>query len=133
MSEANAKQIGGEHYRSMYQHWDFAIDNQLPYLIGCATKYVTRAYKKDGHQDLEKAVHYIEKLGESFLQKRESSQEASVAAGIVEERLIEKFIELNALDELQAGAIRLLCTWEDINDLARARQIIIELRDSLPK
>ena len=57
----NATQIGGTHYRSSYQHWDFVSDMGLNYLLGCTTKYVTRYKLKNGVQDLRKAVHYAEK------------------------------------------------------------------------
>lgn len=59
---ANDKQIGGDHYKSDYQHWDFVTDHNLPYLIGCATKYVQRWRNKNGIEDLEKTKHYIEKI-----------------------------------------------------------------------
>lgn len=64
MSDANATQVAGDHYRSEYQHWDFVIDSQMPYVLGCATKYLTRWRKKNGIQDLKKSIHYIEKAQE---------------------------------------------------------------------
>jgi len=62
MSRVNANQVGGDHYRSDYQHWDLIERHGIGYLEGCATKYVTRWRKKNGVQDLEKALHYVEKL-----------------------------------------------------------------------
>jgi hypothetical protein len=32
--------------------------------VGCATKYIERAHLKNGRPDLEKAIHFIEKLME---------------------------------------------------------------------
>lgn len=61
MSEANKKQVGGTHYQAAYQHWDFAMDYNLCHLAAAATKYLTRYMKKNGKQDVEKAVHYVEK------------------------------------------------------------------------
>ena len=61
---ANDKQIGGNHYRKNYQHWDFVVDSRLHYLIACATKYVSRWREKNGIQDLQKAEHYISKAME---------------------------------------------------------------------
>jgi hypothetical protein len=59
---ANEKQEGGGHYaRHEYQHWDFVTDLNLPYLIGCASKYLARWDKKNGLEDLRKADHYLEK------------------------------------------------------------------------
>jgi hypothetical protein len=59
---ANAVQVGGEHYRSQFQHWDWVIANNLGYLEGCATKYIARWRKKNGLEDLLKARHYLDKL-----------------------------------------------------------------------
>lgn len=64
-SNANDRQVGGNHYQGReYQHWDFVTDVKLPYLLGCATKYVSRWRDKNGVQDLEKAIHYIDKAKE---------------------------------------------------------------------
>ena len=43
------------------EHWDLFGPE---YLMGCASKYVSRHMEKGGREDLEKAVHYCEKLGE---------------------------------------------------------------------
>lgn len=74
---ANAKQIGGAHYKGdeatadrandlglpVIEHWDFVVIRGYNYLQGNASKYLDR-YEKKGTpiQDLEKAKHYIEKL-----------------------------------------------------------------------
>ena len=57
---ANDKQVGGDHYMTPVQHWDWA--QYLPYLEGCATKYIGRHAEKNGRQDLEKALHFISKI-----------------------------------------------------------------------
>ena len=61
---ANDKQIGGDHYHSAYQHWDFQKDVEFNYLEAQVAKYVTRYTRKNGAQDLEKALHFLEKLQE---------------------------------------------------------------------
>ena len=58
---ANEKQVGGEHYKSAIQHWDYAASHEFDYFQGQITKYVTRWKKKNGLQDLEKALHFLEK------------------------------------------------------------------------
>jgi len=61
-TKANDRQVGGDHYKgSDYQHWDFANDIKMLYLPGVASKYVARWRKKNGVEDLEKAVHYLDK------------------------------------------------------------------------
>lgn len=65
MSNANERQIGGNHYGGTeYQHWDWVTDIRLPYLSGVGSKYAFRWRNKDGIQDLEKALHYIDKAEE---------------------------------------------------------------------
>lgn len=62
--EANSKQVGGDHYKtSGEEHWDRIYRLYGPgYLVGCITKYVERYQKKNGKEDLKKAIHYLEKL-----------------------------------------------------------------------
>jgi hypothetical protein len=64
--KANDYQVGGEHYQAKFQHWDLAAHNHLGYFEGQVTKYVTRWRKKNGLQDLDKAMHYLQKLIESI-------------------------------------------------------------------
>jgi len=81
-------QVGGDHYKVAegkcphcgggIQHWDLYADH--PYLIGHATKYITR--QKDGIQDLFKALHFLEKLaatryGRDLLREYESERKSS--------------------------------------------------------
>jgi hypothetical protein len=57
-------QIGGTHYRNKYIHWDYVCDTNMPYLLGNATKYVSRWRDKNGVEDLRKSIHYLEKAEE---------------------------------------------------------------------
>lgn len=57
----NDRQVGGTHYQSTYQHWDWVDDIDMDYLLGCATKYLTRWRSKNGLPDIEKAIHYLDK------------------------------------------------------------------------
>jgi hypothetical protein len=60
---ANAKQVAGDHYNKRpIQHWDFAVGNDMSYLGGQATKYVSRWKDKNGVTDLQKAGHFLEKM-----------------------------------------------------------------------
>jgi hypothetical protein len=63
VSDANAKQIDGAHYKKLkIQPWDYIVANNIPYLEGSAIKYLTRWRDKGGIQDLQKAQHFVEKL-----------------------------------------------------------------------
>ena len=70
---ANNRQVGGNHYKSDdgIQHWDLVNMLNLNYFEGQITKYLLRSRKKNGIQDLEKALHFLEK----YLQVRQ--EEAS--------------------------------------------------------
>lgn len=60
---ANNKQIGGDHYKNqVIEPWDYCLANKLGYLESSAIKYITRWKQKGGIKDIEKAVHYLEKL-----------------------------------------------------------------------
>lgn len=60
-TSANSKQVGGQHYKTPIQHWDFVHANDLDYFQGQITKYVCRWKRKNGVQDLRKAQHFLEK------------------------------------------------------------------------
>ncbi len=62
MLQANSNQVGGTHYQTPIQVWDFVHSNNIGYLAGNVIKYVARYKHKNGIEDLYKAQHYIEKL-----------------------------------------------------------------------
>lgn len=65
MTRPDDHQVGGDHYRKVpgEQHWDRVYRLSGPgYFIGCATKYIERYRDKNGKEDLEKAIHFIQKL-----------------------------------------------------------------------
>ena len=75
MSEANTKQIGGNHYRAMsVQHWDvvdtWPIEQRIGYYRGGALKYLMRMGSKDeSAQEIGKGKHYMEKLLEVLAER----------------------------------------------------------------
>ena len=58
----NQRQVGGDHYRAGYQHWDLVADAGMGYFEGQITKYLSRCRKKGGPEDVRKAIHYLDKL-----------------------------------------------------------------------
>lgn len=63
-----AKQVGGNHYaKHSIQPWAIIDDWGLDYYLGNVIKYVLRD-KNDKVEDLQKAIHYLEKKIE-LLQK----------------------------------------------------------------
>ena len=100
---ANDKQVGGNHYKSaedngLPQHWDIVVGMGWSYLIGNATKYLWRLDKKGGPdkaiQDLEKAIHYLEK--ELSVRKAKMSSTSSpktkqyVLSDVIRERITDE-------------------------------------------
>ncbi len=56
-----AKQVGGDHYKqTTLQPWDVISAWSLDPWLANVVKYVQRHQRKNGKEDLEKAVHYLE-------------------------------------------------------------------------
>ena len=70
VTQANRKQVGGDHYMNMgVQPWKAMESWMTPeefrgFLKGNAIKYLARSNTKGGAMDVRKAGHYIEKLSE---------------------------------------------------------------------
>lgn len=77
MASSDEKQVGGAHYKGAgdYQHWNVVHALGWDYLIGSATKYLWRLGKKGDArkalEDLEKAIHYLEKKRERLAEELE--------------------------------------------------------------
>ena len=118
---ANDAQIGGEHYRAEYQHWDFITINGLGYLEGCATKYITRWRKKNGAQDLNKATHYLQKLREVATEGRVKPPAHVLSIQVL------RFCVANELTGEEAVLIAQIASWHDPDDLLEAERGLAEM------
>lgn len=116
----NEKQVGGEHYRSNSQHWDYVELNGLRYAEGCATKYATRNRKKheDPRQDLEKAIHYVEKVQDLYRNGVLLPRSAPVVI------TPDAFAAANGLTEDEAEVVRILTFWESDPELTAALNLL---------
>ena len=77
---ANDTQVAGNHYKQFQiEPWDAIIDWNLGYLDGNAVKYLSRWRHKNGIEDLKKARHYIDKLLETEMEKRNGTDPESTA------------------------------------------------------
>jgi len=57
------RQVGGNHYQGfVIQPAEFINKNKLLFAEGNAIKYIVRASKKGGREDLLKAKHYIDMI-----------------------------------------------------------------------
>ena len=102
-----SEQVGGGHYESDYQHWDLISYHGVGYLEGCATKYIVRWRKKDGVEDLKKALHYTKKL--YSLHKDHDKRVFKCHVPLTE---LYKFFEANPhLEKLEKEVITALLQW----------------------
>lgn len=128
---ANARQIGGDHYKTDFEHWDWIEMNGIGYLEGCATKYLSRWRKKNGVIDLQKAIHYVDKIIEMHddhdreNRLRGSQKTGKIAPGLIPSA--QSFCDTNGLTEAEAKAVILIGLWDGIDDLVKARIIIVAL------
>lgn len=119
MSDANNRQVAGDHYKSGYQHWDWARDiglNPMQYQI---SKYVTRSRKKNGLQDLEKDLHFAEKERENMI-----AQMHKISA------LTDEYVRANNLTHEEAVVIKrvsLLAT----PDIEMMEDIILNIKSMI--
>ena len=61
MENPNDKQVGGSHYaQQQIQPIDYILENNLGYCEGNIIKYITRHKKKNGAEDVRKAIHYCQ-------------------------------------------------------------------------
>ena len=59
------EQIGGSYYKSFkIQPIEFITANKLSFIQGCIIKYICRFDKKNGNEDIDKAIHYCKLLKE---------------------------------------------------------------------
>lgn len=65
MTQPSKTQIGGDHYRTLpIQPTNFIASNGLGWHEGNAVKYICRHHIKNGVQDIDKAIHYLQLLKE---------------------------------------------------------------------
>jgi hypothetical protein len=81
MSEANKRQVGGDHYKKGggEEHWDRAWRLKYDPFQYIITKWVERWRDKDGIKDLEKAQHALEKYIEVVKEEQAKEQAKPVA------------------------------------------------------
>ena len=59
------RQVGGEHYKNFkIQPIEFIRANKLSFIQASIIKYICRFDKKNGNEDIDKAIHYCELLKE---------------------------------------------------------------------
>ena len=117
MSNVNERQVGGDHYKgAKFQHWDLIAKNRIGYLEGCATKYPSRWRKKNGVEDVEKGIHFVDKI---LACVEEFGYGPTGHAS--SDDLFRFFDENNIADGDEITAITLICQWTNVAHLEQAR------------
>lgn len=61
--DALSEQVGGDHYKDMaIQPVEFCMRNNLNFCQSSAIKYICRYKNKNGAQDIDKAIHFLQIL-----------------------------------------------------------------------
>tara|TARA_R100001132_G_C3230473_1_gene65319 strand:- start:324 stop:692 length:369 start_codon:yes stop_codon:yes gene_type:complete len=59
--KASDKQVGGNHYKDVaISSIDYIVKNKLNFCEGNIIKYISRHKRKNGAEDIKKAIHYAE-------------------------------------------------------------------------
>lgn len=123
-ADALAVQVGGGHYKTMrIQPVEFAMANRWDFCASSALKYILRHQSKNGRQDLEKALHFVE--------LREGLHSGWNAVEIIS---MEDFIVANAVQKAESTALLALAqvvalgTVRSYLELKAAIELLITLR-----
>jgi hypothetical protein len=122
---ANDIQVAGTHYRTEFQHWDLVVATSMGYFEGQVSKYTTRHRKKNGLQDLEKALHFARKGYELSMTGRISPRLQPIEAAIV---LFDDYAHANDLNTLESLIVRRVAQWyapKDWRDIIQFIQRLI--------
>ena len=120
-SNPNDRQVGGSHYRAGYQHWDLVVNNNIRYLEAQITKYVTRWRKKNGVQDVQKSIHYLDKLQSCLENGQLAFPEPREAKDL------DQFAQENQLGDVEKTIFYLVMTYTTFDDLYRCRIVLSHL------
>lgn len=123
--DPNSMQIDGSHYqKKSYQVWDFAENNGLGGLEMCIIKYVCRWRDKgNGYIDLQKAIHYVDKLIDLCLNRNR------VAKGVASWDDIRHFCRAQNLEMAEEDVVLLISKWDCHENLVECRAVIQGMLD----
>lgn len=122
MGSPNDYQVGGNHYKTSHEHWDWVEANGIGYLEGTATKYLCRWPKKNGLEDLKKARHYTMKLIDWATKRGRTNK----CGGELSSEFAE-FAAANNLGALEGTACFILAYWSSVTQLRDAVNCINQL------
>ena len=124
------RQEGGDHYtRLKIQPLEYIYANNLGFCEGNVVKYVTRWKYKNGLQDLEKSLHYVDFLIEFYNTK---SIEPSIYSEPLKITPVE-YIYANGLGYCEGEVITHITQWNSVQDLMKVKHsinLLIEMETS---
>jgi hypothetical protein len=123
---ANDYQSGGNHYKTAYEHWDWALDVNLGCLEYAATKYIARLGNKDGETvlgALEKTLHYVTKIYENA--PRLLMRPVMPKRWVIQRT--ELFCSTNKINGEAYVVTRLLAVWQSEGELREVQRILTKL------
>lgn len=70
------RQVGGDHYKALgrYQPWQIIEALHLDFFEGSVLKYLLRWRRKNGVEDLRKAIHVLERMIEQQTEVKDGAQ-----------------------------------------------------------
>jgi len=124
MITANDIQVGGQHYKKpgTIQHWDMAARAELGYFEGQITKYFSRFESKNGLQDIDKGLHFVEKLIELAEHNRRCQANQAATFHITE------FCRSQGFDNALTSVLTLCVTWRSATDLFTVQHDMAHIR-----
>lgn len=131
MATANDTQVAGTHYKTEYQHWDLVWDTGMGYFPGQITKYLFRHSKKNGLQDVQKALHFATKYAELLADSGATIAPNLTVAGV--EKLLRRFLLSNPhLSDAELQVLRLCTHTHNAASMASVRSLIEDVAGAYP-
>lgn len=120
MDNVNDIQIGGDHYNKPYQHWDWVIETNQGYVMGLATKYISRWRDKNGVEDLQKGKHCVQKIMDFMVQR---NLDPRIVPEVI--RMTDYYVLVNKIPEEDADILYDIITGNMVSAMNRIDTLVI--------
>jgi hypothetical protein len=103
---------------------EFCQTNRIPWCESAAIKYLVRHRKKNGKEDIEKAIHYLELLiAIDYGRRTEEEDELDDLDPACFKIPIEEFLRENHVPEPEAEVVRIICRHQTHGDSSLMRGV----------